>query len=40
MGETYIYSVSSVVGTDESEPSPELRYTHGDTYCGDGLKQR
>ena len=39
-GEVYTYSVSAVLGSQRSLPSPALSYTHGSHYCGDGQVDR
>ncbi|XP_072421586.1 pappalysin-1-like isoform X1 [Chiloscyllium punctatum] len=39
-GTLYTYQVAVVTGSDESEPSPELKHVHGAAYCGDGLIQK
>uniref|UniRef100_UPI00398EDE05 pappalysin-1-like isoform X1 n=1 Tax=Pristiophorus japonicus TaxID=55135 RepID=UPI00398EDE05 len=39
-GTLYTYQVVVAMGSDESEPSPELKHVHGAAYCGDGLIQR
>ena len=40
MDATYKYTVTALLGSKAGNPSPVLRYTHGQAFCGDAKLNR